>query len=126
MLDGSIKNIPYDNRGLLVFDDASTYTTNITKPTGHGNMTPKARRSAEMRAASRQLREDINNGKADGSQFTEIQMQAINEGKDKIPDFTWHHNAQSTPNNMQLVPEDIHNSKDGKGVPHTGEGSINK
>ena len=24
-------------------------------------------------------------------------------------EYTWHHNAQSAPNNMQLVPENIHN-----------------
>ncbi len=35
--------------------------------------------------------------------------------------YTWHHNAQSAPNSMQLVPKDIHsNSK----VPHTGQNSL--
>jgi filamentous hemagglutinin len=124
--DGTIKYIPYDNRDLPIFDDVSKYTTNIKKPDGYENMTPKARRAAEMRAATRQLREDINSGKVDVSQFTEKQINAINKGKDKVPGLTWHHNAQSSPNNIQLVPENIHNTKDGKGVPHTGEGSMNK
>jgi filamentous hemagglutinin len=81
-------------------------------------MSNKARRTAEMRAATRQLREDIKNGKVDGSMFTEKQTREINRGSDRIPGFTWHHNAQSSPNNMQLIPRDIHK------IPHTGEGSM--
>ncbi|PNK61926.1 HNH endonuclease [Psychrobacter sp. FDAARGOS_221] len=34
--------------------------------------------------------------------------------------YAWHHNAQSAPNNMQLVPENIHNIH----VPHTGQNSL--
>ena len=47
-------------------------------------------------------------------------MKYIYKGSDKIPDYTWHHNAQSSPNNMQLVPEDIHK------IPHSGEGSMSR
>jgi filamentous hemagglutinin len=83
-------------------------------------MSDKARRTAEMRAATRQLREDIKNGKVDKSMFTEDELSDIKKGLPKIGDNTWHHNAQSAPNNMQLVPEKIHNEK----VPHTGEGSM--
>jgi len=54
--------------------------------------------------------------------FTEEQLKYIRKGSDKIPGYTWHHNAQSSPNNMQLVPEKIHNEK----VPHTGEGSMRR
>ena len=83
-------------------------------------MSDKARRSAEMRATTRQLREDIESGKVDASQFTPKQLEQIRSGAEKIKDYTWHHNAQSSPNNMQLVPEKIHNEQ----VPHTGEGSL--
>jgi len=41
---------------------------------------------------------------------------------EKVDDHTWHHNAQSSPNNMQLVPESIHNGT----VPHTGQVSLSK
>ncbi len=85
-------------------------------------MSDKARRSAEARAATRQLREDIESGKGDAGMFTEEQLKYIRKGSDKIPGYTWHHNAQSSPNNMQLVPEKIHNEK----VPHTGEGSMRR
>ena len=75
-----------------------------------------------MRAATRQLRCDINNGKVDAGLFTEQQLVDIKGGKQSIDDFIWHHNAQSSPNNMQLVPDKIHNEK----VPHTGEGSMSR
>lgn len=76
-----------------------------------------------MRAATRQLRDDIKVGRVDGSQFTQEQIQAINKGEQSIPNLTWHHNAQSAPNNMQLVPRKIHESKK---IPHSGEGSMNR
>ena len=118
--DGTVKNIPYDNRGYPIFDDVAKYTTNIKKPNNWENMSDKARRNAEMRAATRQLREDIESGKVDASQFTKKQLEQIQSGAGKIKGYTWHHNAQSSPNNMQLVPEKIHNEK----IPHTGEGSM--
>lgn len=37
-------------------------------------------------------------------------------------EYTWHHNAQSAPNNMQLVLENIHNIQ----APHTGQNSLIK
>ena len=73
-----------------------------------------------MRAATRQLRDDIKSAKVDKEQFTEAQLKQINAGSDRIKGYTWHHNAQSSPNNMQLVPRDIHK------VPHTGEGSMSR
>jgi filamentous hemagglutinin len=88
-------------------------------------MSESARRSAEMRAATRQLREDIENGKVDASMFTDKQLEQIKSGSKTIKGYTWHHNSQSSPNNMQLVPSEIHNVKDG-GIPHSGEGSMNR
>ena len=85
-------------------------------------MSEKARRAAEMRAATRQLRDDIESGKVDASQFTEQQLNDIKSGKQSIDGYTWHHNGQSAPNNMQLVPDKIHNEQ----VPHTGEGSMSR
>ncbi|WP_419820200.1 HNH endonuclease [Acinetobacter sp.] len=38
-----------------------------------------------------------------------------------IPDYTWYHNRQSAPNNMQLVPNSIHSNK---AVPHSGQNSL--
>jgi len=88
-------------------------------------MSEKARRAAEMRAATRQLRDDIESGKVDASMFTEEELKHIKAGSQKIGKYTWHHNGQSAPNNMQLVSDKIHNVKEG-GIPHSGEGSMNR
>ncbi len=55
------------------------------------------------------------------SKFTERQMDDMKAGRDKIDGYTWHHNAQSSPNNMQLVPMDIHSNKT---MAHTGQNSL--
>ncbi|MFC6205078.1 HNH endonuclease [Psychrobacter urativorans] len=55
--------------------------------------------------------------------FTEQQLKDMRSSKKKMERYTWHHNAQSSPNNMQLVPKLMHsNSK----VPHTGQNSLIK
>ncbi len=112
-------NIPYNNRGLPIFDDVAKYTTKIEKPKGWQNMTSKKVRDLEMRAATRDLREKINSGKIDKNQFTKEQLSDIKKGKAQIDDYTWHHNADS--NNMQLVPKEVH-----KSTLHTGENALSK
>lgn len=115
-------NIPYDSsRGLAIFDDVAQYTTTITKPEGYDMMSDAARRTIEMKQATLDLKDAINSGKVDASQFTSEQLKAINAGNPKIPKYTWHHNAQSAPNNMQLVPTKIHEE-----VSHIGEASLGK
>lgn len=105
-------NIPYDSRGLPVFDDVSKYTTKIDDTVPYGQQFSKA---------TQDLRDAINSGKVDSKQFTPAQLKAIQQGADKIPDYTWHHNAQSAPNNMQLVPVDVHAP-----VLHLGQGALSK
>lgn len=56
-------------------------------------------------------------------QFNETQLAQLKKGEAKIEGCTWHHNGQSAPNNMQLVPFYIHKSRT---VPHTGQHSIEK
>ena len=74
-----------------------------------------------MRQATRDLREAINNGKIDASQFSKEQLKNINSGRDKIDGYTWHHNAQSAPNSMQLIPKQIHEA-----ISHTGQAALSK
>ncbi|HED4411057.1 TPA: HNH endonuclease, partial [Pasteurella multocida] len=57
----------------------------------------------------------------DRNQFTEEQLIQISKGLDKIDRFTWHHNSQSSPKNMQLIPTPIH-----KAVQHIGEGALSE
>ena len=53
------------------------------------------------------------------SQFTAVQLKQIKDGATKITGYTWHHNAQSAPNNMQLLSEAVHNA-----VKHIGQESL--
>jgi filamentous hemagglutinin len=101
-------NIPYNNRGLPVFDDHAKYTTNIDKTKSY---------DAQFSQATRDLRDGINSGKVDSSQFTANQLSDIKSGSKKIEDFTWHHNADS--GNMQLIPTDVH-----KAVKHVGDKAL--
>ncbi|MGC6375466.1 HNH endonuclease, partial [Pasteurella multocida] len=116
-----IANIPYDKRGLPIFDDVSKFTTKIEKPSNYQNMSNNKRREAEMRNATQALKRAIDSGVIDKNQFTQKQLNDINRGNKHIDGFTWHHNAQSAPNNMQLVPTHIH-----KAVEHIGEGSLSE
>ncbi|ARB05253.1 TPA: HNH endonuclease [Neisseria lactamica] len=74
-----------------------------------------------MRAATKDLWKTIERGQVPKNQFTNEQITKIKAGNEKIPGYTWHHNAQSPPNNMQLIPNSIH-----KAVRHTGQKSLKK
>lgn len=49
------------------------------------------------------------------------QLEPLRLGEPKIEGYTWHHNAQSSPNSMQLVPNEFHSNK---AVPHSGQNSL--
>ncbi|MFC6205071.1 HNH endonuclease [Psychrobacter urativorans] len=112
MDDGSIKNIPYDNRGLPTFDDVSVFTAKIDHSKSY---------TGQMKKASKDMWESIKDDPVAQSKFTERQLNSISAGKANIPGYTWHHNAQSSPNNMQLVPMDMHSNKT---MAHTGQNSL--
>ena len=114
-----IANIPYDSRGLPIFDDVAKFTTSIKKPENYINS--EIRRKKEMVNATLTLKAKILDGSINKSTFTDTQLEQIMKGKDKIDGFTWHHNAQSSPNNMQLVPTNIHDA-----VKHIGEGALSE
>ncbi len=103
-------NIPYNSRGLPIFDDHAKFTTRIDKSKNYDN---------QFTQATRDLRDAINSGKADTSQFTDIQLKLIQSGAPKIKGLTWHHNGDT--GTMQLVSESIHDA-----VKHIGEKSLSK
>ncbi len=103
-------NIPYNDRGLPVFDDVSKYTTDIDMSKNY---------DGQMRQATRDLRDAINSGKVDASQFTPEQLRNIQAGNKTIKGYTWHHNADS--HNMQLIPRAVHDA-----ASHIGQGSLNQ
>lgn len=65
--------------------------------------------------------EVIKNDSNAKSKFTQNQLEQLRLGEPKIEGYTWHHNAQSSPNNMQLVPNEFHSNK---AVPHSGQNSL--
>ena len=93
--------IVFDNKGFPIFDDIAKYDTKLNVAKFNS-----ASYREQMRMATRDLRIQIQSGKINSSQFTPEQLQAIYTGRDKIPDFTWHHHQDS--GRMQLVPTIIH------------------
>ncbi|MFC6053161.1 HNH endonuclease [Acinetobacter portensis] len=103
-------NISYDSRGLPIFDDHAKYITKIDTSVSYRR---------QMSQATKDLRDAINAGKISTESFTPTQLKQIKAGSGQIDGYTWHHNAQSSPNNMQLIPEDVHNA-----ALHIGQGSL--
>jgi DNase/tRNase domain of colicin-like bacteriocin len=60
----------------------------------------------QFKEATRQLKQAIERNPNLSRQFTQEQLNAINQEKDRIPGFTWHHHQE--PGKMQLVPTRIH------------------
>jgi filamentous hemagglutinin len=103
-------NIPYNKRGLPVFDDHTKFTTTIDHSKKY---------DSQFTQATRDLRDAIKVGKVDSNQFNAEQLQDIKSGERVIEGFTWHHNADT--GNMQLVPFDIHDT-----VKHIGQKSLSE
>jgi filamentous hemagglutinin len=95
-----VQRVTFDQRGFPIFDPYTKVEVRIS-----GDL-KGMRPDAHMRAATRQLRADIESGKINRGLFSEAEYADIKSGLEKIGDFTWHHH-QGT-GRMQLVPEDIH------------------
>jgi hypothetical protein len=96
-----VSGVVFDTRGFPIFDDIAAFDTRI------GSKYSAVEDSTlHMRAATRDLREAIERGEVAASQFTETQLRAIQGGKPKIPDWTWHHHQDV--GRMQLIPTVIH------------------
>jgi filamentous hemagglutinin len=97
-----VSGVVFDNRGLPIFDNVALFDTRISLEAA-----AVKKESLHMRTATRDLRVQIEAGKVAKNIFTEKQLKAINSGKEKIPDLTWHHHQDT--GRMQLIPEKIHN-----------------
>lgn len=93
--------IVFDRRGFPIFDDVAVFDTRIAS-----KYSSVENSAAHMRAATRDLRAAIARGEISSSQFTEQQLRAIQGGKAKIPDLTWHHHQDI--GRMQLIPSSVH------------------
>jgi len=97
--------------------DAGVWITsggNPQFPSAHNVRLPPAMRAAtvsdgrQMRYATRNLRDAIDAGTVDASNFTRRQLKAIRKGLDRIPGYTWHHHPNGSL--MQLVDRKLHNA----------------
>lgn len=95
--------VVFDNKGFPIFDDIAKYDTRLDQKTFYATD-----RIGQMRMATRDLREQINSGKISRSQFSPEQLKAIQSGRSKIPELTWHHHQDR--GRMQLVPEERHDA----------------
>ncbi|MDR0695640.1 MAG: HNH endonuclease [Holosporales bacterium] len=103
--------IVFDQRGFPIFDDVAKSEVRISGDLG--KMAP----DAHKRAATRQLKADIDAGKIDRKLFNEIEWEHIRSGKARIGNYTWHHHQN--PGRMQLVPTEIH-----EGTGHFGGNAL--
>ncbi|MBP9878294.1 MAG: HNH endonuclease [Alphaproteobacteria bacterium] len=112
-----VSNVVYDMRGNPMFDTTSAgikYET-ILKLNDFQNKN----RASHMRAATRQLRADIEAGRIPAYKFSEQQLKDIKSGKAQIDGFTWHHDQQAR--RMQLIEKKTHADTE-----HTGSVGIIK
>jgi hypothetical protein len=94
--------IVFNERGMPILDDVAVVETRIT-----GDLS-KMKPEAHRKAATTQLKADIEAGKVDDSIFNAKQMLQIENEKANIDGFTWHHHEDV--GRMQLVPREIHKS----------------
>ncbi|MET0110593.1 MAG: HNH endonuclease, partial [Candidatus Thiodiazotropha sp.] len=96
-----VTGIVYDNRGFPIFDDVAFYDTRLNI-----NEFRSVSYQSQMRMATRDLRDQLNNNPQLRSMFEPDQLQAIQSGQANIPRLTWHHHQDT--GRMQLIPQDIH------------------
>lgn len=92
--------VPFDRDGFPVFDSTfdATIPANLRGPT--------ITDGAQFRDATRQLRQAIEQNPALRQNFTQAQLDAIAQGAEQIPGFTWHHYQDGV--TLQLVDELTH------------------
>lgn len=112
--------VGYDSRGMVDFGPHAVFTAHVRAG---------QRYAAEMRAATRQLRDligrealraAIREGRGvtfNDTQFTLAQTRAILRGRASIPGYTWHHVGGGQ--QLQLVDRETH-----AGIPHIGSGAM--
>ncbi|MHA3916768.1 DUF637 domain-containing protein, partial [Halovulum sp. GXIMD14793] len=101
LYNGQEVRITFNQRGFPVFDDVAVYDTRVAFTDVSGK-----NYSGSMRAATRDLRSQINAGLVDPSQFSTAQLRAIRGGSPTIPGYTWHHHEEV--GRMQLIPREVH------------------
>jgi hypothetical protein len=96
-----VSGIPFDERGFPIFDSVAAFDTRIPR-----DVASIADRPLHFETATAELHDAIRMGQIPRSRFTTEQLEAIEEGAEKIPGFTWHHHQDI--GRMQLIPTDVH------------------
>lgn len=93
--------IVFDRRGFPIFDDIAVADLRLSAAAVESR-----NYQGQMRAATRHLRDLVDEGAISRSRFTDAQLAAIASGEDAIPGLTWHHHQDV--GRMQLVPRWAH------------------
>jgi len=111
---GKVKNanIAYNNKGLPVFDDYATFTAKHP---------PKGSNYMQFKAATKELSTYLKEYPQYEQNYRPDQLDAIHRHQHQIPGLTWHHNAEASPRNFQLLPTNLHDI-----VKHVGTNSLDE
>jgi hypothetical protein len=93
--------VVFDQRGFPIFDDIAIYDTRFASDAFRN-----ASYQRQMRMATIDLRQQIQNNPQLANQFSVEQRAAIQRGSRNIPELTWHHHQDT--GRMQLVPREEH------------------
>ena len=91
----------FDRKGLPIFDDVAKFDTKISREIVATNKS-----KTHMKAATLNLKKQIEIGKIDRNNFTSKQLEQIMAGEPKIEGLSWHHHQDV--GRMQLIPKDLH------------------
>lgn len=97
--------IVFDTKGFPIFDDVAKFDTKISREIVSTNKS-----KTHMKAATLDLKKQIETGKIDRNNFTSKQLEQIMLGEPKIEDLNWHHHQDI--GRMQLIPKDLHREPD--------------
>ncbi|MGC5326445.1 HNH endonuclease [Brevibacillus sp. SYSU BS000544] len=105
------KDVEFDIIGFPIFDKYSKYELQLEAKNF------KLDRDDHFKICTQKLKESIERGEIDKSNFTSEQLSDIEKGASKISGLTWHHHQIE--GKMQLVDEDYHDE-----AKHTGGNAI--
>ena len=121
---GKVKNanVAYNNKKLPVFDDYAVFTAKFNPQTSYNQkLSPETIHRNQMVDATKELSAYLKEYPRYAQNYRPDQLKAIHKYAHKIPGLTWHHNGESKPRNMQLLPENLHDI-----VKHNGTKSQDK
>lgn len=96
-----VTEVVYDHRGFPIMDSKCIFDTMIP-----ANIANIEKAEKHMKAATLNLKNQIELGKISRSIFSDKQLKQIMKGKDQIDELTWHHHQDR--GRMQLIDRKLH------------------